>query len=70
MRVHLDTRAVPTDLDDDGLSHIACRCDKDRALCGKDLCDAHDCPEDLSCGCLYCVVCVDLEDVDCPRCGW
>lgn len=56
--------------DDDDLSHFICECDWNRALCGRDVSNSHYCPEDLSCGCLPCVVCADLRDAACPQCGW
>lgn len=53
--------------DDDDLGHIFCDCDENRALCGADV---TDCPvvEDRD-DSLLCVVCADLEDVPCERCG-
>jgi hypothetical protein len=55
--------------DDDDLEHYYCECDSNWALCGADVSDAADHTlldtplED------DCVVCVDLLDSRCPRCG-
>lgn len=48
------------------LSHTVCECDENAALCGLDVTefpwdDDEDSPE--------CVVCEDLDDQPCERCG-
>ena len=50
---------------EDHLTHVYCHCNPDRGLCGVDL---SNCPvvrtnEDL------CVVCADLDQLACERCG-
>ncbi|WP_155054548.1 hypothetical protein [Streptomyces blattellae] len=50
------------------LSHAVCDCDEDTALCGTDVTGvpwATDGEEPPS----PCVVCLDLADQPCPRCG-
>lgn len=59
--------AATTDQGDD-LSHAACPCYPDTALCGVDVsglewADEGDDPTDP------CVVCLDLAEQPCPRCG-
>lgn len=51
------------------IEHYYCDCDSDKALCGEDLTDAEDhsnmyTPEEDDC-----VVCVDLIEFPCVRCG-
>lgn len=55
------------DDDDDGLEHYCCRCNPDIALCGVDLEDAEYLPPGESPN--DCVVCLDLKDKPCSRCG-
>jgi len=53
---------------DDDLSHAACPCDEDIALCGADVAGvpwADDDTEPTS----LCVVCVDLVVQPCQKCG-
>lgn len=50
---------------DPKLTHLFC-CDPDLSLCGLDLSLT---PYGMSPGEEQCVVCVDLEDAVCPRCG-
>jgi hypothetical protein len=50
------------------LQHWYCDCSKPVMLCGV-VDTSHECPDDLSCGCLPCLVCDDLVDVPCERCG-
>ncbi|MFK0172650.1 hypothetical protein ACIQU5_28025 [Streptomyces sp. NPDC090306] len=55
-----------TDGDDgDGLTHLWC-CDPDTALCGSDLTGDEDLDDDAE---VDCIVCLDLEETVCPRCG-
>ena len=61
---------APTDIDtgmDDELDHWYC-CDPDRSLCGRDISDLEEC-EEWSCDDHPCVVCEDLVDLPCERCG-
>lgn len=56
--------------DGDDLSHVFCQCDPDLALCGRDITgepksDEVDWVPDED----TCVVCDDLTDSLCPRCG-
>lgn len=53
--------------DDDDLDHLWC-CDHDLALCGADISDAEDWTS-LDEMPNVCVVCLDLADTICPRCG-
>lgn len=48
------------------VSHWVCDCDPDAALCGAGVADEEwmDDDEDVTC-----VVCNDLVDIDCPKCG-
>ena len=48
----------------DDLDHIVCDCDEDRALCGLDVSTSP-----WSDGGLDCVVCAELDDLPCERCG-
>lgn len=57
--------AVPATESDDCLRHVYC-CDPETALCGTDLSDTDETDDDDA---PTCVVCLDLEDVTCPRCG-
>lgn len=50
----------------DDVAHIVCDCDDNRTLCGLDGTGMHwlevdELPD--------CVVCLDLDDFDCDRCG-
>jgi hypothetical protein len=56
---------VPATESDDCLRHVYC-CDPETALCGTDLSDTDETDDDDA---PTCVVCLDLEDVTCPRCG-
>lgn len=49
----------------DDLNHITCVCDDNLALCGTDV-TYH---EWVATAEVTCVVCRDLEDEPCPRCG-
>ena len=51
------------------LMHVICECDWDVSMCGADVSSAHHCPDDMSCGCEPCVVCDDLIDTPCRKCG-
>lgn len=51
---------------DDDLTHIFCACSPDWALCGRDVSD-HEVTDEHSAD--DCVVCLDLEFTQCPRCG-
>lgn len=48
------------------ITHWVCDCDPDTALCGVDVAGEEWMGDDED---VTCVVCLDLEDVDCPRCG-
>lgn len=64
----LETLEKPTNLDtNDDPGHFVCEeCSPDKALCGTDV-SGHEWDD----GCLVdCVVCLDLEDVPCPTCGY
>jgi hypothetical protein len=50
----------------DDLTHSVCHCDPDRALCGTNVTDSEWADDDEE---LTCVVCLDLVDQPCPRCG-
>ena len=50
---------------DAGILHYYCECDPDRALCGLDITDFPETEHEPEC-----VVCVDLGDLRCPRCGY
>ncbi|WP_329214894.1 hypothetical protein OG352_05460 [Streptomyces sp. NBC_01485] len=52
---------------DDDLTHSVCECTPDIALCGTDMAGAEWADEDDDVTC--CVVCLDLEDEPCPKCG-
>ncbi|MFD4258198.1 hypothetical protein ACFWR9_11345 [Streptomyces sp. NPDC058534] len=60
--------ATPTTVDQahDDLTHVVCYCDPNLALCGTDVTDSDWVDEDED---TTCVVCVDLVDQPCPRCG-
>lgn len=62
-----ETRPWSASADDDDLDHLWC-CDRDVALCGANITNATDW---LGAGDMpdECVVCHDLEDQICPRCG-
>jgi hypothetical protein len=47
------------------LTHVYC-CDYDLALCGLDVTDMPEVPDGTG---QDCVVCLDLEEQTCPRCG-
>lgn len=51
--------------DDDVFTHVVC-CDPDVALCGSDVSDVAWVDEDEE---ATCVVCADLEEHTCTRCG-
>lgn len=53
---------------DDELDHWSCECDPDRALCGREISDLEEC-EEWSHDAEVCVVCDDLVDLPCERCG-
>lgn len=59
--------ARTTDTDDPCTTHWFC-CDSDTALCGADLTDVDDDTPPASC--VSCVVCNDLVNQPCPRCGF
>lgn len=52
---------------DDDIVHLYCQCDEDLGLCGLDLSDMREVPvmEDQ----VVCVVCADLAEMACARCG-
>lgn len=47
------------------LTHVACDCSPDTALCGVNVSDC-----EWTDGEAGCVVCADLQYVPCPQCGW
>jgi len=53
---------------DDDLDHIYCDCDPDLGLCGSDISAAIFIGDDEQLDFL-CLVCDDLADDPCPRCG-
>jgi len=62
---------VPTKTsdNDDNLEHYYCECDDSVALCGADITDA---PDHTASDTPFeddCVVCIDLVDAACLRCG-
>ena len=62
-----DQLSEPFTCGDPDIEHYCCDCSPDIALCGADLegaefLEIEDSPDD-------CVVCVDLKDKTCPRCG-
>lgn len=59
-----NTEARQASSDDADLNHIYC-CDHDRALCGADVSGDPEVDIDDA----DCIVCLDLEDATCPRCG-
>jgi hypothetical protein len=50
----------------DVIAHVYC-CDPDTALCGHDI---RDMPEVVGPTPNDCIVCLDLHDQPCPRCGY
>lgn len=68
MTTHTETRPLGAEelLDASNMSHIVC-CDDDIALCGIDVSDTPWRDDDFE---VECVVCAELEDYDCPKCGW
>lgn len=54
---------------DDSVEHYYCYCSPDIGLCGTDLTDAPDHTDMDTPIEDDCVVCIDLFDSDCPRCG-
>lgn len=54
--------------DGEDLSHAVCGCDEDTALCGTDVSDV-PWAADGQAPSNPCVVCVDLAELPCPRCG-
>lgn len=64
-----DELAEKTDPGDE-LYHVVCQCDEDTALCGLDVSDipytVDFIPEDD----IVCVVCEDLAQRPCERCGY
>lgn len=54
-------RTLPLCKDD--LTHYYC-CDENASLCGFDITNAHETEMDTDC-----VVCNELAELDCPRCG-
>ncbi|MEU3160028.1 hypothetical protein ABZ753_21595 [Streptomyces griseoincarnatus] len=54
-----------TDIDNE-TTHVFC-CDPDRALCGHDVSNDPEVPNPTP---NDCVVCLDLEEQPCPRCGF
>lgn len=54
--------------DDDELDHLYCCCAPDLGLCGADLSGTPECTDE--CDGLQCLVCDDLMDLPCSRCGY
>lgn len=50
---------------DDELHHYYCECDPNIALCGSDLTDTPEVQTEEN----ACLVCKDMDNYDCPRCG-
>lgn len=63
--IAVELSRVDSSTDDDGICHLYCECDPDLALCGLDVTDFED-DDDFD---AFCVVCEDLVDVPCTRCG-
>lgn len=57
-----------TSSDDDDLDHIYCECDENISLCGIDLTGVEEIDKDAETP-DDCVVCIDLRDRPCQRCG-
>ena len=66
--VVIDEAAAFRSGDDDDLDHYYCSCNEDVALCGADISDALDITGSPESG-DTCVVCIDLDDLSCERCG-
>ncbi|CBG73096.1 hypothetical protein SCAB_60771 [Streptomyces scabiei 87.22] len=60
--------ATTTNGHGDDLSHGVCDCDEDTALCGTDVTGVPWATKDDESDNL-CIVCVDLVELPCPRCG-
>lgn len=50
---------------DDDLAHLYCECDPDVSLCGLDISGEPEATDPAD----WCVVCDDLNEFPCPRCG-
>lgn len=50
----------------DGVTHTVCDCTPDLALCGTDVTDQSWADGSAK---TTCIVCLDLEVLDCPRCS-
>lgn len=61
----IDTAVKGSWTTDDSLDHYYCECDPDLALCGADLTAV-----DESLDGQMCVVCEDLEAIECQTCGF
>lgn len=59
--------ATPEPQDDDGLTHYACECSPDRALCSTNVTNAQWVT--IAADDEICVVCAHMEFEPCPRCG-
>lgn len=55
--------AAPRSIASGGVDHLYC-CDRSLALCGADITDTSEVDD------ADCVVCLDLDRLPCPRCGW
>lgn len=50
----------------ESMTHVYCYCDENLALCGTDITGWQEAEDDED---TECVVCLDLEDQPCERCG-
>lgn len=66
--VEVDPETYFTAADDD-LDHLFCECLPDLSLCGRDISEDRIVPPEAELS-HPCVVCMDLEEVACPRCGY
>lgn len=64
MPTNLAPQPAPAQTTDTDLNHIWC-CDPDLALCGTDVSTVPEIETEE----VNCVVCLDLEDQPCARCG-
>ena len=69
MQTETDVKPSSTDgTSDEELDHLYCECSEDIALCGTDLSEAEELSFLLN-GAVDCIVCMDLVEFPCSRCG-
>lgn len=67
MQTETNVKPSSSDFDfEEDLVHFYCECDENTALCGTDITDD---PKDSEEEEVNCVVCIDLVEFPCPRCG-